>query len=110
MSAISNGGNSTSSYMKRLNGSLILNLDIIKHTFLAKDLNEVLRGVNDNLKKVLVKRLEGHHLRVDECYLLKDITFKDLPALLMVAFFLRIRKKGRRLSFSKKVFIPLTNL
>ena len=110
MSTISNGGNSTSSSMKRLNGSLILNLDIIKHTFLAKDLNEVLREVNDDLKKVLVKRLEGHHLRVDECYLLKDITFKDLPALLMVAFFLRIRKKGRRLSFSKKVFIPLTNL
>ncbi|MCX8176202.1 MAG: 7,8-didemethyl-8-hydroxy-5-deazariboflavin synthase CofG [Candidatus Bathyarchaeota archaeon] len=97
--------------MGELNKVLTLNnLDRVKRILLTKNLDEVSKGVGSNLREILFRRLEGRHLKVDECYLLKNVKFEDLPMLLMVAFLIKIKKKGKKLSFSKKVFIPLTNL
>ncbi|MGP3667378.1 MAG: 7,8-didemethyl-8-hydroxy-5-deazariboflavin synthase CofG [Candidatus Bathyarchaeota archaeon] len=97
--------------MNKLNEALTLkNLDRVKHVLLTKGLDEISREVDSNLREILFRRVEGRYLSADECYLLKNTKFEELPMLLMVAFLIKIKKKEKKLSFSKKVFIPLTNL
>jgi FO synthase len=54
--------------------------------------------------------LDGKRLERAEAYSLIDVRGEELGALLSVAADLRDRHKGRVVTFSPKVFVPLTNL
>jgi len=56
----------------------------------------------------LDRGIEGRGISRDEALLL--IEHADLPALLLAAAEVRDRSKGRTVTYSKKVFIPLTHL
>lgn len=58
----------------------------------------------------LQRALAGERLPPSEAYRLARAQASELPALLLVASLLRDRGWGRRVSYSRKVFIPLTNL
>jgi FO synthase len=61
--------------------------------------------------RALDRALSGHRLDVDEATLLLDLDGGDeTAALLAVAGHLRDKLKGRRLTYSPKVFLPVTNL
>jgi FO synthase subunit 1 len=59
---------------------------------------------------ILGKALEGHPPEREEAYELMWAQGPDLQALLKAASALRDRYKGRVITYSRKVFIPLTNL
>lgn len=54
--------------------------------------------------------LDGKKLGRDEALLLSSVQGEDLAALLETAAALRDRHKGKTITFSPKVFLPLTNL
>jgi 7,8-didemethyl-8-hydroxy-5-deazariboflavin synthase CofG subunit len=58
----------------------------------------------------LEKALAEEPLSARDGYALMQATGSDLPALLHTASVLRDRHKGRYVSYSRKVFIPLTNI
>ena len=57
---------------------------------------------------IVERALEGEHPSEDEALALAD--YSDTPALMRAARDLRDRYHGNRVTFSKKVFIPLTQL
>ena len=69
-----------------------------------------LAGLSDGLKLVADSVLHGGVLGRDEAYLLAGSTPEELPALCRAASIIRDAGKGRDVSFSPKVFIPLTRL
>jgi FO synthase len=62
------------------------------------------------VQDILEKALAGDRLSADDGYALMRARGSDLPALLHAASRLRERHKGRTVSYSRKVFIPLTNI
>jgi len=58
----------------------------------------------------LDRALEGRPPTEREACTLINTEGKDLQAVMSVASTIRDREKGRRISYSKKVFIPLTNM
>jgi len=54
--------------------------------------------------------LEGGNLSRDQAFTIFGTPTRELPTLLSIAASVRDHKKGKRISFSKKIFIPLTNL
>ncbi|MBS7622921.1 7,8-didemethyl-8-hydroxy-5-deazariboflavin synthase CofG [Candidatus Bathyarchaeota archaeon] len=62
------------------------------------------------LDEVLMKALGGSPPTREEAYQLLNSTERDLPGLVYVASAIRDREKGKRISYSKKVLIPLSNL
>jgi 7,8-didemethyl-8-hydroxy-5-deazariboflavin synthase CofG subunit len=58
----------------------------------------------------LEKALADERLSARDGYALMQVTGSDLPALLHTASVLRDRHKGYHVSYSRKVFIPLTNI
>jgi FO synthase len=71
---------------------------------------EPLTMLSDGLKRGITRVLEGKALSREEAYLLINVSPGELPALCKAAAILRDRGKGRTISFSPKVFIPLTRL
>ena len=63
-----------------------------------------------NIGEILAKALEGKKINVEEAYQLINLDFKHLPVLMATANLLKFKGKKDKVSFSKKVFIPLTNL
>lgn len=63
-----------------------------------------------NVERMLNDCLQGKTLTKDEAVLLSAVQGEELAALLAAASELRDRYKGRTVTFSPKVFIPLTNL
>lgn len=59
---------------------------------------------------VLSKALEGRGLSLEEGCLLLKADLHELPTLFSAAWKVRRRIKGGKMSYSKKVFIPLTRL
>lgn len=69
-----------------------------------------MRGGVAPLKEILAKALEGVPLSREEGLRIIDAREAEMPDVLHAARILRDRGRGKRVSFSKKVFIPLTNL
>jgi 2-iminoacetate synthase ThiH len=73
-------------------------------------LQEPLTLLTDALKRGVSSALEGKALSREEAYLLVNATPGELPSLCKAAASIRDRGKGHTISFSPKVFIPLTRL
>ena len=69
-----------------------------------------LDGLQEGLKGLAWDLLQGRQADSDRLYQLAEATPEDLPALCRVASILRNAGKGRTITFSPKVFIPLTRL
>jgi len=63
-----------------------------------------------DLQEALASALAGHDLLQQDGYRLIGASGSDLSALLLTAALVRDRHKGRTATYSRKVFIPLTNL
>ena len=59
---------------------------------------------------ILNKALQDKALSVEEGYTLINCADEDVPAVLATAGELRDRHKGRTVTYSRKVFLPITNL
>jgi FO synthase len=66
--------------------------------------------VRPAVQETLEKALAGECLTAHEGYALMHGQRSELPALLYAASALRDRCKGQRVSYSRKVFLPLTNI
>lgn len=73
-----------------------------KHTTLS--------SLSGDSQAALAKALAGHDLLPQDAYRLIDATGSNLSALMLTAGLVRDRHKGRTATYSRKVFIPLTNL
>lgn len=62
------------------------------------------------VERALERALAGEGLRREEAYRLIRAEASQVPALMLAASLLRDRHKGRTVTYSRKVFIPLTNL
>jgi len=65
---------------------------------------------SSDFQETLTRALAGHDLLQQDGYRLIGATGSDLSALLLTAALVRDRHKGRTATYSRKVFIPLTNL
>jgi 7,8-didemethyl-8-hydroxy-5-deazariboflavin synthase CofG subunit len=63
-----------------------------------------------DFQEALGKAVAGHELSSEDAYRLIDATGDGLSALVLTASLVRDRRKGRTVTYSRKVFIPLTNL
>ncbi|HXH09857.1 MAG TPA: 7,8-didemethyl-8-hydroxy-5-deazariboflavin synthase CofG [Alphaproteobacteria bacterium] len=75
-----------------------------------QSLQNPLSLLTDDLKRGVSGVLEGRALSREEAHRLVNATSEELPALCKAAAIIRDRGKGRTISFSPKVFIPLTRL
>jgi 7,8-didemethyl-8-hydroxy-5-deazariboflavin synthase CofG subunit len=66
--------------------------------------------VRSGVQEILDKALAEERLSAQDGYTLMQAMGSDLPALLHAASMLRDRHKGHNVSYSRKVFIPLTNI
>jgi FO synthase len=66
--------------------------------------------IQSRAQEILEKALAEERLGAPDGYALMQVTGSDLPALLHAASVLRDRHKGHNVSYSRKVFIPLTNI
>src|SRR5262245_25734292 len=67
-------------------------------------------GVRSHFSVILDKALANECLSVEDGYQLIHCTDEETPALLAAASALRDRHKGRTVTYSRKVFLPVTNL
>jgi 7,8-didemethyl-8-hydroxy-5-deazariboflavin synthase CofG subunit len=63
-----------------------------------------------SVRKALEKRLSDRPLTKQDAYTLINAPDRDLPALMLCASHLREQGKGNIITYSRKVFLPLTNL
>src|SRR4051794_40433615 len=63
-----------------------------------------------SVQDALERAMAGYELSPDEALQALQATAADVPALMLAASTLRDRAKGRTVTYSRKVFIPLTNL
>jgi len=66
--------------------------------------------LNSEIGETLSRALEGKAPNKEEAYALINARGKNLEAVTLVASIIRNREKGLRVSYSRKVFIPLTNM
>jgi FO synthase len=66
--------------------------------------------IQTRAQEILEKALAEERLGASDGYALMQVMGSDLPALLHAASVLRDRYKGHNVSYSRKVFIPLTNI
>ena len=74
------------------------------------EVGDPLSGLRDGLKGVTYKVLQGGELDRDDAYRLASSATGELTSLCRAASMIRDRGRGRDVSFSPKVFIPLTRL
>ena len=74
------------------------------------EVDDPLPGLSDGLKPIVGKALQGGELGYDEAHRLAGSTQEELGSLCRAASIIRDMGKGRDVSFSPKVFIPLTKL
>jgi len=67
-------------------------------------------SLSGDFQETLARALAGHDLLPQDGYRLIDATGSNLSALMLAAGLVRDRYKGRTATYSRKVFIPLTNL
>ena len=68
------------------------------------------RQLDKQLPAILDKALAEQMLSAQESYRLIECTAEELPTLLAAAGSLRDRHKGRTVTYSRKLFLPVTNL
>jgi 7,8-didemethyl-8-hydroxy-5-deazariboflavin synthase CofG subunit len=66
--------------------------------------------LNSEIGETLIRALEGKAPSKEEAYALINAGGKELDAVILAASIIRNREKGLRVSYSRKVFIPLTNM
>lgn len=74
------------------------------------DQSDLLQGLSEELKEVVSDVLEGKAVGRDGAYKFTRSTADDLGPLCHAASFVRTLGKGTAVSFSPKVFIPLTRM
>ncbi len=74
------------------------------------EMDDPLSGLSEGLKAVVDGALRGRELERDEAYRLVRSASDDTGLLCRAASIIRDRGRGRDVSFSPKVFIPLTRL
>jgi 7,8-didemethyl-8-hydroxy-5-deazariboflavin synthase CofG subunit len=78
-----------------------------------EDLNRI-RGIilrsGGRIKDILLKALEEKPLERKDAYILTDLNEEELEALTTVSSFIRDLSSNRVVSYSRKVFIPLSNI
>lgn len=67
-------------------------------------------SLSSDFQETLANALAGHDLLQQDGYRLIDATGSNLSALMLTAALVRDGHKGRTATYSRKVFIPLTNL
>ena len=72
--------------------------------------DDPLSGLSDGLKGIMEVALKGADLSEKEAYRLVESTSEELGAICRAASIVRDRGRGRDVTFSPKVFIPLTRL
>jgi len=72
--------------------------------------HSIYSSLSADLQETLTKALAGHDLLPQDGYRLIEATGSNLSALMLTASLVRDRHKGRTATYSRKVFIPLTNL
>ena len=72
--------------------------------------DDPLSDLSDGLKGIVAEVLGGHELDSEGAYRLARATSEELGSLCRAASIIRDSGKGRDVSFSPKVFIPLTRL
>jgi FO synthase len=70
----------------------------------------LLNGPSERLSDILEKAESGEVLNFEEALYLVNINKDEIPYLLLTASKLRDRGKGRILTYSKNVFVPLTQI
>ena len=71
---------------------------------------EAMAPADPSLREILERTLAGESLGPSDGYRLMDASGPELAALLLAASTLRERSHGQRVTYSRKVFLPLTNL
>ena len=66
--------------------------------------------MQSHISVILDKALSDAALSAEDGYQLINCSEEDFPALLEAAGILRDRHKGRTVTYSRKVFLPVTNL
>ena len=66
--------------------------------------------VGEEIEEMLTRAVGNQELSRQEAYRLMRAGGSELPALMLAASLARDRGKGRTVTYSRKVFIPLTNL
>ena len=69
-----------------------------------------LAGLRPHIRAVVERALDGERLRTDQALMLADIRGTEHPALWAAAATIRDRGHGPWITYSPKVFLPLTNL
>lgn len=69
-----------------------------------------LKNLDDEIAETLRKVLEGKNLQRSDAYRLIKSEGEEAKAIMLMAGVVRDLSKGKRVSFSKKVFVPLTNM
>ncbi|MCP8321887.1 MAG: 7,8-didemethyl-8-hydroxy-5-deazariboflavin synthase CofG, partial [archaeon] len=69
---------------------------------------DLLDEIDSEIREALYKSLEGREIKREDAYRL--IRINDLQALMSVASMIRDNCKGKRITYSRKIFIPLTNI
>ena len=72
--------------------------------------NDPLAGLRDPLRETVSRVMDGAAMRAEDARFLASCTDEELPNLCRAAAMLRDRGKGNVVTFSPKVFIPLTML
>ena len=67
-------------------------------------------GISDAVREALDAALEGDELSAERCFAFVESGAADLAHLCRAASIIRDRGRGRNVTFSPKVFIPLTHL
>ena len=74
------------------------------------EVDDPLPGLGEGLKRVVDKAIQGEEVDRDEALRFAESAPGELGALCQAASFIRDTGRGRDVSFSPKVFIPLTRL
>ena len=96
-------------------------LDDVYNGFLAANkANEILEthgipigdisSIDKNLRLVLEKALNEEQILKDEALLLTKVSISEVSYLMAVSNYIRKKYKGDLITFSKNIFIPLTQL
>lgn len=66
--------------------------------------------IDPHLGRILERSVEGNPISRDEAIYLTEIKNNEIPYLLLAASIIRNQSKGNILSYSKNVFVPITQL
>ena len=81
---------------------------MLLETFSARDFSEL--RPSPKLEKVISKAIEEESVTREDALYLTELFPREIPFLLLAASAVRNRSKGKTITFSKNVFVPLTQL